>query len=367
LRRDQKKILYIGIGGGVGLIAISILATALIFNGKMNTQEIASAQALAAKDAQLKKISVSSRNAIILIAKKEAGQVIMETDIKIGNPPDAFTPADVITDPKDVLGKTIKLTSEVNTPLTTNMLYAEGPLDPSARVIKTDYVEFEDNIITNDKVDVRILFPDGEDFIVLSKKKMDFVDYGVQGLSFKAIEGEIQLLNSALVDAYVNSAEIYVSKYTDPEMQEAPNANYVPNINVMNQMRANPGIVNKAHYVLVDILRKSLDDNMKKLDPQQKIHLGATLPVGSAVANKKRTTVGVSPTTKPAGTTGTNSQTGSTVPSPAPGVTNTTPPAATNVPKASSSNPAQSVPASPTVPKIEADNKPVSPDLLGGK
>lgn len=80
---------------------------------------------------------------------------------------------------------------------------------------------------TNDVVDVRISFPDGSDYIVLSKKTMKNLIYDSSIWYTTLNEQEILTLTSAIIDAYTNTGTyIYLTRYTNPTIQEANACTY---------------------------------------------------------------------------------------------------------------------------------------------
>lgn len=69
-----------------------------------------------------------------------------------------------------------------------------------------------------DYVDIRIMFPNGTDYVVLAQKKIE----NIVGTTFwmDLAEDERLLLNSATVDSYLNQgSKLYATKYTDATSQ----------------------------------------------------------------------------------------------------------------------------------------------------
>ena len=60
-----------------------------------------------------------------------------------------------------------------------------------------------------------VQFPSGQDYIILSKKKIDRLQYPAFWTTLS--EQEILLLSSALVDAYLHNATLYALTYVEPE------------------------------------------------------------------------------------------------------------------------------------------------------
>ena len=80
---------------------------------------------------------------------------------------------------------------------------------------------------TNDVVDIRIAFPDGSDYCVLSKKQMHQLVYNSSIWYTDMNEQEILTYTSAITDAYTNTGTyLYLTRYTTPTVQEATQCNY---------------------------------------------------------------------------------------------------------------------------------------------
>jgi hypothetical protein len=288
----RKNLMKYSIVGGVGLIfliALIFFACRAIFMGQIESQQAQLQAVIKNKDAALKNYEIKTRKGWQVTEDVKAGGKLMEAMLKQVDLPDYFTPESVVMDKAAVTDKYTKIPLMKNSAITKEMLYEDGPIDPSLRKVETDYVRLPLIMEPSDVVDIRIIFPNGEDYIVVPKKKLDALDLANQMLFFKAPEAEINLLNSALVDAYINNAEIYAIKYADAEMQQTPLVNYMPNQNIMSIMDTNPAILEKAKYNLIKILRKELDTRMKDLSPSDRVRIDASLPPGSAVINKRKT------------------------------------------------------------------------------
>lgn len=105
------------------------------------------------------------------------------------------------------------------------------------------------DLMTDDYVDIRLRVPSGQDYIVVSKAQVDIPKnsdgtYVADTMRVNLREDEILAMSSAIVEAYgLKSAELYVTKYVDPAMQEASLPTYTPNAAVTAQIQSNPNIV----------------------------------------------------------------------------------------------------------------------------
>ena len=105
------------------------------------------------------------------------------------------------------------------------------------------------NVAIGDYVDVRITFPNGQDFIVIAKKEIK----NIQGntVTFEMTEAEILMLNSAVVESYIiKASNIYVAKYVEPGMQEKASNTYTPTPEVIRLINTDSNIVAEAKQEL---------------------------------------------------------------------------------------------------------------------
>ena len=131
------------------------------------------------------------------------------------------------------------------------------------------------DLMTNDYIDIRLMTPSGQDFIVVSKVKVDIPtnmdgSYISDTVRVNLNEEEILSMSSAIVEAYgLLGAKIYATKYVEAGMQEASLPTYTPNAAVTAQIQADPNIVNKASEGLAarytEAAKKSRNDYLQSL------------------------------------------------------------------------------------------------------
>ena len=108
------------------------------------------------------------------------------------------------------------------------------------------------DLMTDDDVDIRVMFPNGQNFIVVSKALVEIPQnpdgtYISDTIWLNLREDEILMMSSAIVEAYgVQGAKIYATKYAEPGMQAAATPNYVPNQDVLAEIQRDPNIVETA-------------------------------------------------------------------------------------------------------------------------
>ena len=108
------------------------------------------------------------------------------------------------------------------------------------------------DLMTDDYIDIRIMFPNGQNFIVVSKALVEIPQnpdgtYISDTIWLNLREDEILMMSSAIVEAYgVQGAKIYATKYAEPGMQADATPNYDPNQDVLAEIQRDPNIVETA-------------------------------------------------------------------------------------------------------------------------
>lgn len=133
-----------------------------------------------------------------------------------------------------------------NTILTASTVTTEeNTVTKDVRTMEYNMLTLPINLTIGDYVDIRITFPDGQDFIVIAKKEIK----NIQGntVTFDMSEADIVMLNSAIVESYIMKASnIYIAKYVEPGMQEKAANTYVPTAEVIRLIETDSNIVSTA-------------------------------------------------------------------------------------------------------------------------
>ena len=117
-----------------------------------------------------------------------------------------------------------------------------------------------------DVVDVRILFPNGEDYLVLTKKTITDLLMDSNIFTVQANEDEILRMASAIIDAYTTSGtRIYTTKYIESNIQEEAIPNYPVNPDVIDLINSDPNILDQAIKTLNLKARNDLDKRLSSL------------------------------------------------------------------------------------------------------
>jgi len=262
------------------------------YNAKLVEERSQFSIQLMEKNLELERYQDQSKRGYVLSSVKTAGQMLEESDIKEEVLPVFAAPDNLIQSKEDIIGKYLKINAVPGTAVTIEMVRDEEVLDPSERVEETEYVKLPIKVKKDDVVDIRIVFPNGEDYIVISKKKLIDVDVINQYSFFHDNEEEALLLQAALVDAYMNYAELYMKVYVEPELQQRPDPTYIPNLDVLTVIRENPLIVDKAKWQLANDLRRAMEKRLEAYEDEEQYRIGAQAPAGSGVDNRKSGSTG---------------------------------------------------------------------------
>lgn len=144
-----------------------------------------------------------------------------------------------------------KIDLKAGTILSESMLYKDESLDNSSRLIEFNMITLPTSLKLGEYVDIRLMTPTGEDYIVLTKKCVKSIKEATIGMFLT--EEEILTMNCAIIDAYaMGASNIYAIKYVEAGNQEKAEQTYVVRQSVLEQMRSNPNILSEARQGLVD-------------------------------------------------------------------------------------------------------------------
>lgn len=131
------------------------------------------------------------------------------------------------------------------------------------REVRFGEIVLSSNISAFDWCDVRIIYPNGENYCVISKKQVKQIQKEENQIFFWLSEEDIQHMSSAVVDCYLYSgSRLYLTKYITPGLQEASIPTYIPSEQTAELIRSNPNIVDIASSYLNKLLREELESRL---------------------------------------------------------------------------------------------------------
>lgn len=154
-----------------------------------------------------------------------------------------------------------KIDMSKNTVVTTNSVVTEDQaVTNDIRTMEYNMFTLPINVDIGDFVDIRITFPNGQDYIIASKKEIK----NIQGntITFELPEQDILMLNSAIVESYIMTASnIYIAKYVEPGLQEKATNTYTPTAEVIKLIASDSNIVSSAKKELAEKFNTDLRNN----------------------------------------------------------------------------------------------------------
>lgn len=131
-----------------------------------------------------------------------------------------------------------------------------------------NFVTLNTNLLEGDTIDIRIIFPNGEDYIVTTKQVLRNFNLAAGEFYLWMTEEEITRLSAATVDANINGAELYVTRYIKPSVQDENIATYQPNADVMALMDSDPNIITYSEGALSLTARRNLETRLKLFEEE---------------------------------------------------------------------------------------------------
>lgn len=122
---------------------------------------------------------------------------------------------------------------------------ADQEIADTERVQEYNMILLPSQLKNGDYVDIRLSLPTGQDYVVLSKKKVLGTD--ATGIWFYTDEEEMLTINNAIVESYIISgSKLYATQYTDPGMQKPSETTYTVSGEVLNLIMNSPNITQQA-------------------------------------------------------------------------------------------------------------------------
>lgn len=179
----------------------------------------------------------------------------------------------------DILGTPYiaKININKNTLITSDMLALGELLTDDIRKQEYNAVVLPTDLTSGDYIDVRMMLPNGQDFVVISKKMIELpMINGMESentIWLELSEDEILTMSCAIVEAYrINGSKLYATKYKDPGYQEAAEITYPISAEVKQLILSDPNVTEKAEYelqqrytaALKNIREQYIHDEMEK-------------------------------------------------------------------------------------------------------
>lgn len=149
-----------------------------------------------------------------------------------------------------------KIDLKANTIITTKYLARSDEMTTNdQRTQEYNMLVLPSDLTTGDFVDIRLMLPNGQDYIVLSKKEVTVPmyngTYSSDTVIFNMKEDELLVMSSAIVDAYwIDGAKLYAIKYVEPGNQESATPTYIASNDIIKLINKDPNILPEAMNAL---------------------------------------------------------------------------------------------------------------------
>ena len=151
--------------------------------------------------------------------------VVTTNDLKVVGVKEMSAPQDSYDDSSAdlIVGRKLKIPAFDKTIITENMFYKEEDnVSKDLRKKEFNMINLPSDLVEGDFIDIRILFPTGEDFLVVVGKEVKQMGTNAESNSIflELTEEELVKLSGAIIESYIsNSVNLYAVKYVNNYQQ----------------------------------------------------------------------------------------------------------------------------------------------------
>ena len=131
------------------------------------------------------------------------------------------------------------------------------------RGIEVKGVALQSGLQEGDSIDIRIRYPDGEEYVVIAQRGCYDVAIEENTMTMWLLEEEMLRLASSMVDCEYMNGILYTVRYRRDMKQDSSTVNYIPKEAVYELMQNDPNVVEKAQISLWKKYRQGLEENMR--------------------------------------------------------------------------------------------------------
>ncbi|KJB86827.1 hypothetical protein AZ66_16645 [Paenibacillus sp. E194] len=263
--RKTKQIIAASVGGATvaGLLVGGYHYWTIGLNDAVHRKAAAQYEDEIAKLRKLANAELQKRTSVWVFKQPLlAGKRIRSDDIAKIEMSSDLAPKQALNHPDQIIGKRLKIDTVPRTPVISTMLFEDEKMSDDLRWVETAVIQLPLRLQEKDMIDVRIRFPNGQDYIILSKKEIKSMQYPTIWAHMD--EQERLLFSSACVDAFVNGGQIYALRYIEPQIQNKAVPNYPANEQVLKLIEADPSIVKKADTALNRLVRTRMEKEWER-------------------------------------------------------------------------------------------------------
>lgn len=201
---------------------------------------------------QIKHNQETARQVYVLKNDIKSGSNITQNDIELVSAIQDVVPTDYIK-LSDITENTIaKLDLTKGLVLSKSMIQkSDEKITPDLRQQQYNMIVLPQYLDVDSYIDIRLMLPNGQDYIVVSKKLVKQISEDTIWLDL--YEQETLAMSNAIVEAYImKGSKLYATTYVEPGTQTSAIPTYVPSANVINLMNANSNITQEAKQGLAE-------------------------------------------------------------------------------------------------------------------
>lgn len=260
MKKNRLKSKLMVIGLVAAFVIVAVLAVIIILGNKKLQETRQQVDQLTEE--------ITSNKQLVYVASvdiEKGAQVTpencMQQQIYTGLPSTSYMTAEEI-------GKTAIVDIKANEPIMSNMVTAIK-LTKDMRKYEVMSVHLMTTQKEHDTVDIRIMFPNGEDYLLFSKKIINDLQMGTSIFTLYLNEDEILRMSSAIVDVYTTTgAKMYTVKYVEENIQEEAIPNYPVKPEILDLINSDPNIIEVAETTLNIRARNDLDRRLGALSEE---------------------------------------------------------------------------------------------------
>ena len=265
----QKRVSFLL--GMLVMLIIAAIIIALLFMQLINLKKAQDAAKAAERTVYVVSTDVASGSGIQISAidgdTERTANVSQEVADNKVVPENFATASDFYTDESLSQARSdlvAKIDLKQGTILTKDMLTTSSEqVTNDLRKQEYNMLSLPTDLVSGDFVDVRIRFGNGQDYIIAAKKQVTIPTIAgapAEGvININLSEDETIAMSSAIIETYqLKTAEMYVSRYTDPGMQVAAIPTYPVNAEALNLMDSNPNLLEEAKKAIASRYNRNL-------------------------------------------------------------------------------------------------------------
>ena len=253
MKRSTKQFVV------VAVICISVIGAAAVFTALMVTGQIREEYSSLLEDAY-DEMALNQQEVFVVTQEIIAGECISEDNVTKKVVYSSLS--EEVYMKEEQMGSVALVTLPKETPVLNNML-TTYLVSSELREMEYNVIYVNSNIKKSDTVDVRIGYPNGESYIVLSKKVLKGYQQDTASCFFWLDEEELLRMSAAIVDASLYSgSNLFVTKYIEPRIQEESMVTYTPSLSLLSLIETDPNIVERCSQDLNKEVRKALENRL---------------------------------------------------------------------------------------------------------